>query len=1229
MCIAQSTPGLLPYKAGFIVMSIILLFTNCATYKKQLNEAEKIPSIENPIAHRFYLIGDAGYANGQVENKLFKQIKDSLDRESNPTTVLFLGDNIYPKGLPKKSSKKRQRAEFLLQSQIDVVKDRNIRHIFIPGNHDWYNDGLKGLKRQERFVEDQLGKNSFLPQNGCPIEKENISEDIVLILIDAQWYIENWDKHPTLNDNCEIKSRAKFLSEVNAEIKKARGKTTLIAMHHPIFSDGPHGGKFSLQDHLKPLPVLGTLKNFLRKTTGLVNADLTNRHYNELRNKLITMAKQNEKVIFVSGHEHSLQYLVQENIHQIISGSGSKETPTKASRNSIFTYGTRGFAILDVHENGTSKVKFISRDKVEFQTTLFKEEKALSTAVQISEVEDSVANSIYTKEEVSKSKFHEFLWGDRFRDQYGIPIKAEVLYLDSLKGGLTPFRRGGGTQSKSLHLKDAEGKRYVIRALKKEAVQFIQSAIFVDQYLEDELQNSALEKLVLDVFTGSYPYAPLLIGQLSDSIHLAHLNPALYYIPKQPALGKYNTEFGDELYLFEEHASEGHLHLGGEFFTGEIISTDDMLDEILSDESKKIDEQEFIKARLFDMLIGDWDRHQDQWRWMEYKENNETIYKPLPRDRDQPFSRMSDGLLFGAAVKLLPPSGKKLKKYNENIAKVEHFNFSPLPLDIALFEKLDKEEWDRQAAYIQSRLTDDVIDQAFLQLPQTLSDQTLEEIKSTLKKRRSHLQEISDNYFDYLSKRRILKTTHKDDYILIEANKHGELNVRFSRIIKGSPKRAYFQKKFFPKKTKEIWIYGLDDDDVFEVKGKSTAIKLILIGGQNNDTYSIEQGKNIWIYDFKSKKNTVQSANGAKVKLRDDYDLNTYNYHKRNYMHNKFVPKLSYNPDNGYQLGGSLVHKKYGFETNPFTNRQLVEASFFSATSGIELTYQNEIANFINNSNLLLDASYNTPKSSINFFGFGNETINLDEEKGLDYNRVLLEQFTIHPKLKWKSYGGSGFSAGIKYQTVNVARTLDRFISENDLAEKLIKAEQFGSISLDYHFENKNYAIFPTNGIKAGIHLSFTQNLDKEERHFFSIVPELTFINKLSYANKAVLVSRLKAHLITSDQFEFYQAATIGGDDGLRGFRNQRFTAKHSFYHSTDFRYAMGALRNQIVPLEYGFFLGFDYGRVWSDEISSKKWHNSQGTGIFLNLAGSFGSTLGLFNSVEGFRLYFNLGLDF
>ena len=262
------------HKYSLVSILIIFLISSCATFKPQVKtNVNQAKSPNQEIEHSFYLIGDAGNSElGEISPAL-QAFKNELSKASKNSTAIFLGDNIYESGLPKKSNPDYELAKYRIKIQTEAVKDFKGETVFIPGNHDWYS-GVKGLKDQEKFVEKALGKNTFLPENGCPIERIHVTKDIDLIIVDSHWYITNWDKHPTINDDCDIKTRARFFDEFNSLIKKARGKTTIVALHHPMYSNGSHGGQFTFKSHMLPAPVLGTIKNVLRKTSGVANVDL-------------------------------------------------------------------------------------------------------------------------------------------------------------------------------------------------------------------------------------------------------------------------------------------------------------------------------------------------------------------------------------------------------------------------------------------------------------------------------------------------------------------------------------------------------------------------------------------------------------------------------------------------------------------------------------------------------------------------------------------------------------------------------------------------------------------------------------------------------------------------------------------------------------------------------------------------------------------------------------------
>ena len=64
------------------------------------------------------------------------------------------------------------------------------------------------------------------------------------------------------------------------------------------------------------------------------------------------------------------------------------------------------------------------------------------------------------------------------------------------------------------------------------------------------------------------------------------------------------------------------------------------------------------------MFIGDWGRQEDQWRWATFEEGDNKIYKPIPRDRDQAYTRL-DGVLLSLGI--AAAGAGHLETFNYNI----------------------------------------------------------------------------------------------------------------------------------------------------------------------------------------------------------------------------------------------------------------------------------------------------------------------------------------------------------------------------------------------------------------------------------------------------------------------------------------------------------------------------------------------------------------------------------
>lgn len=1225
------------------VTVLCLILHACASYKPQYGKeaVPYTPSAENTTgkkpAHRFYLIGDAGYANEPNSQNLLQIVSDKLALEGENTTLFYLGDNIYPLGMPTdKKSEERKDAEASLNAQMALAKIFPGKTLFIPGNHDWYH-GYNGLKEQEKLVKDKLGKGAFLPPKGCGITDVEINDKITLIAIDSQWYIEDWDNYPTINDDCTIKTREDLFKELESRLNKNQDKTIVLAIHHPVMSNGAHGGQFSVRKQLYPLkykvpmPVIGSVINIARRASGYSTQDLQSRVYSTLANRVKAMIQGRDNVVVISGHDHNLQYIHHNNIHQIISGAGSKKEAAKTVYANDFSYGGTGYAILDIMNDGTGEVSYFGVEENK-ETKLFEKKILVKTEPEIKQYlhnfPPTVQATVYPPEMGQKSGFYNFLFGKHYREYYVKPITARTAVLDTLYGGVKPVRMGGGHQTMSLRLQDQSGREYAMRGLRKSATKFIQAVAFKERYLGDQLENTFAESFIMDFYTTAHPYLPMITAKLSGSVGINHTNPRLYYIPKQNALGAYNEEFGDELYVIEEHVHKEQKGLASLGRPDNIQGTDDVLKNIAKDPKYSVDESSYIRARLFDILIGDWDRHDDQWKWAEFKTNDKVIYKPIPKDHDQAFTKY-DGALISILMNI--PALRQMKTFKEDIRNMKWLNRTAYPMDLAFIKKAGDKEWLDEAQYIKTHLTDEAIDRAFADVPAEVNDETIAHIKGKLKARRDKLGEFALRYRKILLETVLVTGTDKKEKFVITRLPEGETQVQVYSL-KDEKEDLLLDKTYSRTETKELWLYGLDDNDVFEVKGdpRGKYIKLRLLGGQNHDAYTVENGKKVNIYDFKSKENTYQADAKTALKLTDDYETNIYDYKKPTFNIAAGYPSIGYNPDDGIKLGGVINYTVNNFNRRPYSRKHMVKAHYYFATSGFELMYRGNFMNIGSKWNFGLDATYTSPNFSISYFGLGNETPNFDDDLGMNYNRVKLQVFKVAPSFFKESRNGSLTEIQASFETLEIDGTQGRYVNQpGNVRDYLFEHRQYGGINARYSFENYDNASLPALGLSFSLAAGWKTSLDEIKKNFPHGEAGLRVVHKLTPDDKLVLNTMIKGKFIFNNEFEFYQGSTLGGDNDLRAYRRERFTGRSAFFQSTDVRYTIGSWKSSFIPVKYGIFGGYDYGRVWISNDTSEKWHQSVGGGAFINGVDSVTARLFYFHGSDGGRVSFGFGFSF
>ena len=342
------------------------------------------------------------------------------------------------------------------------------------------------------------------------------------------------------------------------------------------------------------------------------------------------------------------------------------------------------------------------------------------------------ANTLY-----NASKFKEIMQGKQYRKAWSAPITVPIAYLDTLNGGLKIIKEGGGKQTHSLKLSDNKGIIYTLRSLSKDPHQLV----------PEFAKALGLENIIVDGVSAQHPYSALVVAELSDDAEILHTHPKLYFIPKQERLGKYNDKFGNRLYYFE-YESEGKVNWTGIKNVTEIIDTDDLLKfKNKNPELIALDERSLIKARLFDILIGDWDRHAKQWGWVLNAASDKQIATPLPTDRDNAFFNI-EGII------------PKLIANKQTLPEVQPFtkDIYFLPGLVSEFDEYflrtsSSEIFLEQARALQQTLTDDKISKAFEVWPQNIRKLDADEIILKLKYRRDRLDSIAIEYHNILLER--------------------------------------------------------------------------------------------------------------------------------------------------------------------------------------------------------------------------------------------------------------------------------------------------------------------------------------------------------------------------------------------------------------------------------------------------------------------------------------------
>lgn len=345
-------------QGGMAAVALALLLGACST-RYTFEPVTTDPVANEHVAVDLFLIGDAGQPAPDGEPVL-EALKKLIAANPEPTFVVWLGDNLYPTGLAPEGDELRELGEWVLDQQIDVVRETGSRGAFVPGNHDWDAGGPAGwetLLRQQEYIREAAGGTvDFLPGDGCPGPAVvDVGEVLRLLLIDSQWFLHREGLRPLHPDsNCPVDSNEEFIEATHAALREAGGRIVVAAAHHPIVSGGEHGGYFDWPAYLIPgYPQA-------RRRGWFAPQDVNAAEYREMRQVLLrAFSVENGPLIYAAGHEHNLQILRGDAARfLVVSGTGiyGHLTPVQVILDTLYARAASGFVRLTIRPDRWSRL---------------------------------------------------------------------------------------------------------------------------------------------------------------------------------------------------------------------------------------------------------------------------------------------------------------------------------------------------------------------------------------------------------------------------------------------------------------------------------------------------------------------------------------------------------------------------------------------------------------------------------------------------------------------------------------------------------------------------------------------------------------------------------------------------------------------------------------------------------------------------------------------------------
>lgn len=791
------------------------------------------------------------------------------------------------------------------------------------------------------------------------------------------------------------------------------------------------------------------------------------------------------------------------------------------------------------------------------------------------------------------------LLGRSYRELWTTPVAVPVLDLRTFAGGLTPTETGGGNQTLSLRFRGADGKEYAFRSVDK------------DPGRGEGGRGGVAGAVLQDQVSSQNPAGALVAGRLMDATGALHVDPQLYVMPDDPRLGEFRERFAGVLGQMEERPD---APFGG---AAAIESTEEVLKRVDADPAHRVAAEEYLTVRLMDFLLGDWDRHADQYAWARFDAGGRHLWRPVPRDRDYVFVDY-DGVLIDLARPFLPKAVRFRPSYGGLYGLIQQAQ----ELDRRLLGGLDRRAWDSVAVALRARVTDALIDDAVRLLPAEYQALEGARLAATLRARRDGLSAAAGEYYRMMAREPEAYGTDASDLVVVERMGDDGAEVR---IYPGGNESAapYYRRRFLPWETREVRVFLLGGADRAEVRG-SGGMLVRVVGGEGDDRLEDRGTGRTAFYDARGENQFVRGSStvvdtrefdrpeklsGAEDAIQPPRDWGTTG--------GTLTPYAAIRPFADVVVGMGPSHTRYGFRRYPWAERWYVRGMWAPLYTrfGAEARYLRRRTGSRSFGSLFARAS---ELEGVYFTGYGNES----DDDPLDLRDYIVweRQALLEPSFSLARGGGLTLTLG------GVLRYTDPEVEAGTPADATpLGTEPYvtAGVRAGAAWVRVDSVAHPTRGFTLAVDGGAFPLISEQwaggdgdrEGAFWRTGARGTVYIPLG---GPVLAVRAGGERVWGD-FPIQYAALLGGSPTLRGYSFQRYAGDAAAYGGVEGRAPV------FGPV--GVLAFADAGRVWFQGDSPGGWHTSVGAGAFVN-AGA--QTVSVFYA-RGERniVYLRLGLPF